>query len=578
MQFVKTPLEGAYLIDLEKRQDHRGFFARFFCMQEFETCGLETHFKQVNNSFSLEKGTLRGIHYQLPPKSEAKLVRCIQGALFDVIVDLRPHSPTFLKWYGAELSAENRRMMYVPKEFGHAFLTLKENTEALYFVSETYSPLYERGLRWDDPAITIEWPTPHKSFLKKIVLIRYIIVNFICMHDLIIIGAGIIGLSTALNLLLKQPQLKLLILEKEAAIASHQTGHNSGVIHSGIYYKPGSLKALHCRRGVEKLLNYCLEKDISVNRCGKVIVATDSSELPRLDDLYKRGIANGVPFLKRLSTDELKKIEPHVRGIAAIHSPSTAIVDYMKVAHSFEEDIRSLHGEIHLNEGVFDIKRTLKGWTIHTSQGTHRAKHVINCAGCYADRIAHLADPSVSPKQIIPFRGEFYELIPQKRALVNGLIYPVPEPQFPFLGVHLSPTIDGRVEAGPNAVLALSREGYFKTSFNIRDCYSYLTYRGFWVMAKKHWRMGCFELCRSWSKGLFLKSLQRLMPILAQEDLIPAESGVRAQVVLPNGDLQDDFLIQQKEGLINVLNTPSPAATASLAIGETLANLVTLDC
>ncbi len=392
-------------------------------------------------------------------------------------------------------------------------------------------------------------------------------------YDVLILGAGILGLSTALKLLEQKPSLKIAILEKEATVAAHQTGHNSGVIHSGIYYKPGSLKAQNCREGVKQLYNYLNEKKIPYERTGKLIIAVNDAELPALHELYLRGSANGVQGLKLLSSEELKEIEPFARGISALYSPETSIVDFVQVAKAYMEDLLSKGVSLHLQCKVLSAK---EGQRVETSQGEFHAKVVINCTGFHADRIAHLSDPTISPKQIIPFRGEYYELIPEKRGLVKGLIYPVPDPRFPFLGVHLSKTMDGKVEAGPNAVLALAREGYRKSDISLKDCMAYLSYKGFWKMASKYYKIGFYELYRSFSKKAFLRSLQRLLPDLHEKDLIPCEAGVRSQVVLPDGKLQDDFLILERPGWIHVLNAPSPAATASLAIGQTIASKVVI--
>lgn len=394
--------------------------------------------------------------------------------------------------------------------------------------------------------------------------------------DVLIIGAGIIGLATALKLLQKRPTLNLLVLEKEAEVARHQTGHNSGVIHSGIYYKPGSLKARNCRRGSEALSHYCKEHAIPTQIVGKLIVAITPDELPRLEELERRGKANGVQGLKRLSAREIPAIEPYARGLAALYSPTTSIVDFALIAKAYAEDVTRLGGEIALNQKAVNITPANGGWIVETPSRQVKTAYLINCAGFYADRVGYLSDASISPKQIIPFRGEYYELKPEKQKLVQGLIYPVPNPEFPFLGVHLSRTIYGAVEAGPNAVLALAREGYTKKSINAQDVFDLLTYPGFWAMAAKYWRIGCYELYRSFSKKAFLKSLQRLIPALEEDDLLPAEAGVRSQVVLRDGKLQDDFLIIERPGLINVLNAPSPAATASLAIGEEIAERVKL--
>lgn len=392
--------------------------------------------------------------------------------------------------------------------------------------------------------------------------------------DIAIIGGGILGLSTALNLLKRRKDLSIALFEKEEAVALHQTGRSSGVIHSGVYYKPGSSKAKNCRKGVCLLVDYCREKKIPIDFCGKVIVAKNQKEEMRLQVLYERGVANGVPGLRKLSLEELREIEPHAAGISALHSPMTGVVDFTLVAKAYAEDVVEGGGAIHLSEKVMALCPPSQGglWGIETTKGEYLAKRVVNCAGFHADRVAHLGDPAISPKQIIPFRGEYFELKPEKRALVNGLIYPIPDPEFPFLGVHLSKTIDGRVEAGPNAVLALSREGYSRWTVSFRDCLALATYPGFWALARRYWQVGCFELYRSFSKRAFLKSLQSLVPELKLEDLIASEAGVRSQVVLQDGTMQDDFLIVKKRGLLNVLNAPSPAATASLAIGEVIAD------
>lgn len=395
-------------------------------------------------------------------------------------------------------------------------------------------------------------------------------------YDVVIIGAGILGLSTALALLSKNPSLKVAILEKEARIASHQTGHNSGVIHSGIYYKPGSLKAENCRKGVKQLYTYLDQKGIPYEKCGKLIVAKNEQELPALYELERRGKANGVPGLKLIEKEEIKAYEPHCTGIRALFSPDTSIVDYVNVAEAYLKDIQNEGGSFHLNQKVIKVENQPEGVVLTTNDSQYLAKFVVNCSGFYADKVAHLSDRSISPKQIIPFRGEYYELKPEKRRLVKGLIYPVPNPEFPFLGVHLSKTIDGRVEAGPNAVLAMAREGYNKSDVSLGSIKDYLAYPGFWKMASKYWKIGLYELYRSYSKRAFLKSLQTLIPELKEEDLISAEAGVRSQVVLPNGKLQDDFLLIEQPRFVHVLNAPSPAATASLAIGEKIASLVTL--
>lgn len=398
----------------------------------------------------------------------------------------------------------------------------------------------------------------------------------LCMQnvDIVIIGGGIIGLASALSILRTKQTLKIAILEKETSIAQHQTGRNSGVMHSGIYYRPGSLKAENCRRGTILMRTFCQEKKISFQQCGKVIVATHKDELARLTELEERGRANGVEGLERIGPERLREIEPHVFGIAALYSPKTSIVDFKEVAAAYAEEIKYLGGDIYCSQQVERLIPQKQGYVVCTKTLEFQAAYVVNCAGLHADRIAHAADRNILRKQIVPFRGEYYELVPEKRSLVCGLVYPVPDPRFPFLGVHLSRTMDGRVEAGPNAVLALCREGYSKKDFNIRDCYDYLAYRGFWKMAFKHWKTGFYEIARSYSKKRFLKDLQRLMPSLQADDLIPGGSGVRAQVVTAEGRIFDDFSIVTGERAIHILSAPSPAATSSLAIGETISKQV----
>jgi len=388
-----------------------------------------------------------------------------------------------------------------------------------------------------------------------------------------IIGAGIVGLATGLELTSRYPGVSLVVIEKESAIATHQTSHNSGVIHSGIYYKPGSLKARLCVEGSEALVRFCQENGVPYDLCGKVIVATTENELPRLDQLYRRGNANGLNRLQMLTAEELREIEPHAAGIRGIRVPSTGIIDYGKVAEKYAEHIVKRGGEIHLSHEVTALKRSRGNTIVETTRGPIESKLVINCAGLQSDRISRMADAKLD-LSIIPFRGEYYEITPAKHHYVKGLIYPVPDPQFPFLGVHFTRRIGGGVEAGPNAVLALKREGYSKSSFDVGDVLEFATFPGFWIMAAKHWQMSAGEYHRSWSKAAFVRALQRLLPELTPEDLVPGGSGVRAQALDISGKLIDDFYFVYTDGMVHVCNVPSPAATASLAIGKYIVNTI----
>lgn len=390
--------------------------------------------------------------------------------------------------------------------------------------------------------------------------------------DIAIIGAGIIGLATGVKLLEKNPRLNVVIIEKEPSVAAHQTGHNSGVIHSGIYYRPGSLKANNCRKGVSELLSFCETHDVPYDLCGKVIVATEEKELPRLLDLYERGKSNGVPDLRLINQVELNELEPHVRGIKAIHSPSTGVVDYTRVAEAMKNVIVSFGGQILFNTKVIDLEGRSDGCIIQTDQGEVQAKLVVNCSGLYSDRIAASVVENAGIK-IIPFRGEYYTLTKAASEKVRTLIYPVPDPKFPFLGVHFTRGIDGEVEAGPNAVLALAREGYRKTDINLKDLFDTLIYPGFWKLVGSYWKTGTAEQIRSLIKPLFVKALQRIIPEINSSDLQTGGAGIRAQALLRNGKLVDDFFIVESENSIHVLNAPSPAATASLAIGEHIADI-----
>jgi L-2-hydroxyglutarate oxidase len=391
--------------------------------------------------------------------------------------------------------------------------------------------------------------------------------------DVAIIGAGIVGLATGLELTDRFPGISLALIEKEPVVAGHQSSHNSGVIHSGIYYKPGSLKAKLCVEGGEALQRFCQENSVPYDICGKVIVATTESELPQLDELYSRGKQNGLKGLRMLNASEIREFEPYATGIRGIRVPSTGIVDYAKVAEKYAELIASRGGAIHLSHEVTALKRSSGNTVIETTQNPIQSKLVINCAGLHSDRVSRMANAKLG-LTIVPFRGEYYEMVPAKHHYLKGLLYPVPDPQFPFLGVHFTRRIGGGIEAGPNAVLALGREGYLKTSFNARDVFEYLRFPGFWIMAGKHWRTSVDEYHRSWSKTAFVRALQRLMPELVPEDLLPGASGVRAQALDINGKLIDDFHFVYTDGMVHVSNVPSPAATASLAIGRYIVDTV----
>ena len=392
-------------------------------------------------------------------------------------------------------------------------------------------------------------------------------------YDIAIIGGGIVGLATARAILDRAPRACLVVLEKEIDIAHHQTGHNSGVIHSGIYYKPGSYKARLCVEGARLMKAYCEKNEIEVETCGKVIVATSREELPRLTTLYERGVANGVPGVAMIDAGRLKEIEPHASAVAGIHSPQTAIVDYRRVAETLARELVASGVTIERNFRVTSIAR-LRGTLRLATDDDHAvtATHLVNCAGLQSDMVARLAEAPVDV-QIVPFRGEYYMLRPERQYLVNGLIYPVPDPEFPFLGVHFTRTVHGDVEAGPNAVLAFAREGYTWRRVRPGELLDTLRFPGFRAMAKKYWKTGAYEMYRSLSKRAFVKALQRLVPALRPEDIRPGGAGVRAQAVTAEGALVDDFRIVQTADAVHVLNAPSPAATASLAIGRHIATI-----
>lgn len=391
--------------------------------------------------------------------------------------------------------------------------------------------------------------------------------------DVAIVGGGIVGLATGLALVERRPGLRLVVLEKESAIATHQTGHNSGVIHAGLYYKPGSLKAGLCVEGVRLLTAYCDRRGIPYERCGKVVVATREQELPALEELLRRGTANGVPGLRRIGPEELREIEPQAAGLAALHSPGTGIISYRQVSGAIAADLAERGAEVVTGAPFLAAHPDGPELRVQTGAGELSTRLLVNCAGLHSDRIARLlgVEPQV---QIIPFRGEYYFLRPERQKLVRGLIYPVPDPALPFLGVHFTRTIDGRVEAGPNAVLALAREGYTRGSIRPGELWEALRYRGFHAVARKYWRTGLYEYYRSFSRREFVRSLQALVPAVRPDDVVPGGAGVRAQAVAPDGRLVDDFHIVETATAIHVLNAPSPAATASLAIGQQIAGLV----
>jgi (S)-2-hydroxyglutarate dehydrogenase len=389
--------------------------------------------------------------------------------------------------------------------------------------------------------------------------------------DIAIIGGGIVGLGTALALMVRFPRYSLAIIEKERELANHQTGHNSGVIHSGIYYKPGSYKAKLCVQGVHMLTEFCEAQGVRYERCGKLIIATGKNELPRLQMLYERGTANGIQGLQMIGPERAREIEPHAKAVQALYSPNTAIVDYKEVAAAMAETITKNGHKIIKDTRVRAIRQSDGLLQLRSDNLNINTRHLINCGGLYADRIASLM--GIQPNiMIIPFRGEYYSL-KQGQSLIRALIYPVPDPEFPFLGVHFTKRIQGDYEAGPNAVLAFAREGYHFTTVHLPELMEMFTYRGFWAMAWRYWRMEVFELYRSLRRAAFLRALQKLVPELEDKDLAPGGSGVRAQAVTPQGSLVDDFQIVEAPNAIHVLNAPSPAATACLAIGKHIAEL-----
>jgi (S)-2-hydroxyglutarate dehydrogenase len=393
------------------------------------------------------------------------------------------------------------------------------------------------------------------------------------VYDIVIIGGGIVGLATGLKVQNARPELKIAVLEKENQLAKHQTGNNSGVIHSGLYYKPGSLKATNCINGYHSLIKFCEEEKIPFEITGKVVVATREEQKPLLQTLLDRGLHNGLGGTRGITLEELREYEPHCAGVAAIHVPQTGIVDYFQVALAYGRKIIQNGGEIFLNHKVLAINQKGGINYIETSSKTFESKLVINCAGLYSDKVARMNDSSIDDVKIIPFRGEYFKLKKEKEYLVKNLIYPVPDPNFPFLGVHFTRMMKGGVEAGPNAVLAFQREGYKKSQINLGELAETLAWPGFQKVAGKYWKTGFGELYRSFSKAAFTKALQELIPEIQESDLEDGGAGVRAQACDRTGGLLDDFAIRESQFAINVLNAPSPAATSSLSIGETVANM-----
>ena len=390
--------------------------------------------------------------------------------------------------------------------------------------------------------------------------------------DVAIIGGGILGLATAMELTARYPGLSLVVLEKESAVAQHQTAHNSGVIHSGLYYRPGSAKARLAVRGAEQMIAFCQAHDLPYERCGKVVVATDQSQLPALEELERRGRANGVPGITTLGPAELREYEPHAAGIRALHVPSTGIVDYLAVAGRYQTIVESRGGVVRLGAQVTALRAEAAGIRLGTTAGPCWARFAVNCAGLFADRISALAGATPNVK-IVPFRGEYYELVPERRALVRNLIYPVPDPTFPFLGVHFTRRLDSSVEAGPNAALAFQREGYHWRDVSPTDMWDALRFSGFQRLARRYWRTGLGEVYQSLSKRAFVAQLRKLLPAIEVADVVRAGAGVRAQAVEADGSLADDFRIVQTDRMIHVLNAPSPGATASIGIGQAIADL-----
>lgn len=391
--------------------------------------------------------------------------------------------------------------------------------------------------------------------------------------DVVVVGAGIVGLATARELLHRRPGTRLAVLDKEPVVGAHQTSHSSGVIHRGVYYVPGSLKARLCVEGAERLLAYCDERGIPVLRCGKVVVATDASELDRLEELHRRSLANGVPRVELIGPERLRELEPHVAGVRALHSPETSVVDFALVAAAYADDVRAAGGQILLGREVRALSPRTGTTAIETSHGDVESERVVVCGGAYADRLATLTGAPPDPR-IVPFRGDYLALRPDRRHLVRGLVYPVPDPEFPFLGIHTTVRPDGDVWLGPNAVLALAREGYRRRDVSARDVRETLRSPGFRRLARRHWRMGAGETVRDLSTRRFVASARKLLPELELGDVVRGPSGIRAQALAPDGTLVDDFVFHEADGVVHVRNAPSPGATSSLAIASVIADRV----
>lgn len=392
-------------------------------------------------------------------------------------------------------------------------------------------------------------------------------------YDITIIGAGIVGLSVAYHLKMERPNLSIAIVDKEKEVAFHQTGRNSGVIHSGIYYKPGSSKAINCSKGYGLMLEFCKKENIPYEICGKLIVATNKSEESKLQDIYNRGIENGLEGLNMLSESELKRIEPHVSGTKAIHVPQAGIVSYKQVAERLKEILIEADIGFYFENEVKNIEQDERSYLIESDKTKLSTSFLVNCAGLYSDKIAKMSGVNLAAK-IIPFRGEYYLLKDEKKYLVKNLIYPVPDPAFPFLGVHFTRRINGMIDAGPNAVLAFKREGYKRLDFKVDEFIESIAYKGFLKVAMKYWKVGAYEMYRSFSKKAFVKALQKLIPEITASDLIVGSSGVRAQLCDDKGNLIDDFMIRYNKNAVHVINAPSPAATSSLQIGKSITEKV----